>query len=1229
MSFPVAPDSILVELFGQGSEPRCRIRLNLPDGSQHVGDLDSTALFDQIHHITLQQPSSEVIRQTWGQMLFHALFPGRLGGEFLSAIRAAGQRGIRLRLQIDPNLPQLQRVPWERLAYPQGEEWLAVVTSPKVLFSRLSATSNPWGLPVDSGALRMLVVIASPFPENHPLYVNPVTEQNNLLNSLTGLKDQLDIEVLSGTVSLPQIAQKLAQGNFTLLHYIGHGEWREAENQAYLLLTTTYPDGTLGPGGVSAAEIHSALQSLPVKPALVFLAACESARSSSLDAFSSIADQFVRNGCPAVVSMLEKVETGLLRTFAHDFYQTLASSGCVDYAVNRARLGLLDNPYFQWAVPILYMNLPDGALFDAAQRFRPAQRRPYKFLSPYRLEDSDLFKGRAEEIRAVENSIRQFPLTVVYGASGVGMTSLLEAGVMPRLQQDNWLAIRISAYDNLSDQFRQNFHPVWRVGGSLVVRGDAPLDEVLLALDPQRFPKILLVLDQFEQTRALGEDSFTQLQEELQRSQDRLGGRLRIAILIHEDALNRLTTLQHWFDGRSGKWIYLSPLNRNQALEAIIEPLDVLNWPVTLNRELADRYIVTDLSANYPTSTRDNPEEDGKPASQWVDPGQLQIACTWLYDQARLKRPPVIDEKLYLEEAGGVDGILVRYLEEELLTRFADRSSIVKNILVAMASPEMSHWVPPGDILSSPLFSGFQNNAPQFDENTLISFMDELVRAELLTRQSRDGSVKYAFSSHTIADEARRLGAEKIQQAYAAGDELERIWRIWLAYQLRTRSVSKDPDASLATREQYELLSKSASSLDARPIKYLLMLRSAARHQIDPQPWVHVLKTSNAGIRLLQHVDQPLAYTASPQVPPSALDLAARMLGTHTVDMATRPVSEIGRLAWTAAHSSNPTDRSTSAFALAILAADEEDLYKRLQPALTALPSPFQRFSRRAELTAVLADSGQVTASLARQTPIQQSGAYLWRVWRRFLRNRRWVGWVAAGSGIGAALGLGLERFLVGALTESSVVANAGLGRMFFALFSYWGLILAAFTALFVALRPILTLADQPADREMHRRWSSVLMGGLGFLLANLLVALLNNLNLANAPGLIPAGGLVGIALAGSLCLSQPRFSTRMLYSLISGGIFALVQVFFELLPAAGSGIAIALSSGILEVEFDYFSAAAWQTWIQATPDWAAILAVIEAGLAGFALTLGAVSGFTAASSAYQRWGKYWDLTGN
>ena len=62
-------------------------------------------------------------------------------------------------------------------------------------------------------------------------------------------------------------------------------------------------------------------------------------------------------------------------------------------------------------------------------------RSPYKFLFPYDPKDSDLFFGREAAIREAIICVDDAPLTLMYGRSGVGKTSIVRAGVMPRLER--------------------------------------------------------------------------------------------------------------------------------------------------------------------------------------------------------------------------------------------------------------------------------------------------------------------------------------------------------------------------------------------------------------------------------------------------------------------------------------------------------------------------------------------------------------------------------------------------------------------------------------------------------------------------------------------------------------------------------------------------------------------------------------------------------------------------
>ena len=64
-------------------------------------------------------------------------------------------------------------------------------------------------------------------------------------------------------------------------------------------------------------------------------------------------------------------------------------------------------------------------------------------LQSYTEAQSDIFYGRDEEIDRLTNLIKANTLTIVFGKSGTGKTSLLNAGVFPRLRKDYCLPFRI------------------------------------------------------------------------------------------------------------------------------------------------------------------------------------------------------------------------------------------------------------------------------------------------------------------------------------------------------------------------------------------------------------------------------------------------------------------------------------------------------------------------------------------------------------------------------------------------------------------------------------------------------------------------------------------------------------------------------------------------------------------------------------------------------------------
>jgi hypothetical protein len=445
-------------------------------------------------------------------------------------------------------------------------------------------------------------------------------------------------------------------------------------------------------------------------------------------------------------------------------------------------------------------------------------------------------------------------------------------------------------------------------------------------------------------------------------------------------------------------------------------------------------------------------------------------------------------------------------------------------------------------------------------------------------------------------------------------------------------------DAVLPTRGQLRILQSGAGFLgDVRPVKLLLLLRAAVLRSEPVYPWLTVLAAREAENGLVKALEDPAPAGGKGSASATTLELAGRILGFNNPDLPAFPAPDstrYGRVAWAAAVSPRRTDRHTACLALTVLPGGLRAALPRLEDAIATLPSA-ARSRRRAELWSVLMDGlegEEIQREYGRLSGGLRTNITLRRILRRLRHDGRWIALSALGSGIGAGLGLGLERLLIGSLAQSQ------LGVVFFALFSYWGFILMGLAGFLAAWAGSLALRPGPlrlgsTAAENRNLWGSeILLSAIGFFLANGLVAVLNGIILARAPGVFPLGLLAGLGAGLALAsTTQPGKNRRLriaLSALLGTGIFVLVQVLFGSVPALGRGLSIALSGSFFEVEFEYIQLAFWQSWIQSSPEWFNTLAVIEAGLAALALLGGAVIGRSLAAEWSRRWQDLLDRMG-
>src|SRR5687767_10631181 len=77
------------------------------------------------------------------------------------------------------------------------------------------------------------------------------------------------------------------------------------------------------------------------------------------------------------------------------------------------------------------------------------EQNPWPGLNAFDEAAQRFFNGRGNEVAELRRLVLNAPLTVLFGASGLGKTSLLQAGLFPLLRQENVLPVyvRLDARD--------------------------------------------------------------------------------------------------------------------------------------------------------------------------------------------------------------------------------------------------------------------------------------------------------------------------------------------------------------------------------------------------------------------------------------------------------------------------------------------------------------------------------------------------------------------------------------------------------------------------------------------------------------------------------------------------------------------------------------------------------------------------------------------------------------
>ncbi len=320
------------------------------------------------------------------------------------------------------------------------------------------------------------------------------------------------------------------------------------------------------------------------------------------------------------------------------------------------------------------------------------EKRPrYPGSRPFTSDDSSVFFGRDEDIRKLATQIRVEPLTVLYGRSGLGKSSLINAGVVPLLgREHNYLTIPIR-FTSYIPRVTPRPEVIFEQRLLQISSGDNFLSRVEevpsiwqcfkgIQLDNPDKRAILLVFDQFEElfsfpqgvgdfAEALADLLYDRMPESFRRSLQlrtrydptllteeewallKAGPPVMALLSIRSDKMSHIESLSAWLPNILRNCFELNNLSRNEAEKAIIFPAaqqgDFLSPPFSYEQESLGR-ILSFLSKDGATD---------------IESFQLQILCQHVEEEIVLRQN---DSYIESSDIGDLEEIYKSYYERSI-----------------------------------------------------------------------------------------------------------------------------------------------------------------------------------------------------------------------------------------------------------------------------------------------------------------------------------------------------------------------------------------------------------------------------------------------------------------------------------------------------------------------------------------------------------------------------------
>jgi WD40 repeat protein len=476
---------------------------------------------------------------------------------------------------------------------------------------------------------------------------------------------------------------------------------------------------------------------------------------------------------------------------------------------------------------------------------------PYKGLTPF--DDSDLdahfFFGRERECELIEANLMASRLTVLYGETGVGKSSVLRAGVAHHLRGQARVNLEergepgfaVLVFDSWRDEPVEALRSAVSDVVTVALGGELPVpDEENSLTDSLRIWQEILdgdlyvILDQAEEYFLYhgGEDGVGTFAVDFPEVVNSADLRVNFLLAVREDALAKLDVFRARIPGVLGNYLRLEHLDPPAARAAIVQPIAEYNRRVAeedavdIEPGLVEAVLDQVVAGKVGIGQLGRGAVEGGNGVVRIETPYLQLVMQRLWDEERKRGSHMLRPET-LRELGGAEQIVRTHVDEALIGLTSGEKDVAARLfdhLVTPSGTKIAHQV--GDLAK---YAGVE-------ETDVLPVLVKLGSERILRSVAAEGTSGYRYEIfHDVLAEpvlAWKAGHDAQRELDRQGAESERRHRRLL----RVLALATVAVLVMAGVTVFALTQRSQARSQARLARAReLAANGVSQLQLDPQ----------------------------------------------------------------------------------------------------------------------------------------------------------------------------------------------------------------------------------------------------------------------------------------------------------------------------------------------------------------------------------------------------------